>query len=217
MGWTFAHPLYSLATEDQNKEAKYLWEHENLGGIKENNNPLPRPIIGLLVLTILTAFSITFPLYGQRPTAAIFADYVTLMNSAEVQKVLHDKSLTPEQADEKAMALITKTLERFDSPYTFQRQQHHITMNQLRAIAPKIIELQRSGADLEEYTIVGPTLGKANFFNIQPDGTVIAKQPWWDKGYAIDVFWILAFCLSVAIAVKRLPHFTWQPDHSKAH
>ena len=217
MGWTFSHPLYSLTTKDQNKEAQYIWEHESLGGIAENNNPLPRPVIGLLLLTYFTAMAITFPLYGQRPTAAIFADYVTLMNSAEVQKVLHDKKLTHEQADEKAMALIVKSLEHFDSPYSFQRQQHHITMNQLRMIAPKIVELQRSGADLEEYTIVGPTVAKANFFNIQPDGTVIAKQPWWDKGYTIAVWWFVVFCAAVIITVKRLPHFSWKPDHSIAH
>ncbi len=217
MGWTFAHPLHSLTTKDQNKEAQYVWEHESLGGIAENNNPLPRPVIGLLILTFFTAMAITFPLYGQRPTAAIFADYVTLMNSQEVQKVLHDKNLSVEQADRKAMELIVSSLERFDSPYDFQREQHHITMNQLRAIAPKIIELQRSGADLEEYTVVGGTLGKANFFNIQPDGTVIAKQPWWDKGYTIAVWWFVIFSLAVIIVVKRLPHFSWKPDHTIAH
>ena len=217
MGWTFSHPLYSLTTEDQNKEARYIWEHESLGGIAENNNPLPRPVIGLLLLTYFTAMAITFPLYGQRPTAAIFADYVTLMHSAEVQKVLHDKKLSHEQADEKAMQLIVKSLEHFDSPYSFQRQQHHITMNQLRMIAPKIVELQRSGADLEEYTIVGATVEKANFFNIQPDGTVIAKQPWWDKGYTIAVCWFIVFCAAVIITVKRLPHFSWKPDHSITH
>jgi len=217
MGWTFSHPLHSLSTKDQNKEAQYVWEHESLGGIAENNNPLPRPVIGLLLLTYFTAMAITFPLYGQRPTAAIFADYVTLMDSAEVQKTLNDKTISHEAADEKAMALIVKSLSRFDSPYGFQREQHHITMNQLRMVAPKIVELQRSGADLEEYTIVGDTLAKANFFNIQSDGTVLAKQPWWDKGYTIAVWWFIIFCSAVIIAVKRLPHFTWKPDHTIAH
>jgi len=217
MGWTFTHPLHSLSTQDQNKEAQYVWEHESLGGITENNNPLPRPVIGLLLLTFFTAMAITFPLYGQRPTAAIFADYVTLMNGTEVQKVLDDKTLSHEAADEKAMSLIVKSLARFDSPYTFQRQQHQFTMNQLRMVAPKIVELQRSGADLEEYTIVGDTLAKANFFNIQPDGSVIAKQPWWDKGYTIAFWWFTIFSFAVIITVKRLPHFTWKPDHTIAH
>jgi len=222
MSWVFSKPLFSLASEDQNKEAKYVWEHESLGGIKENNNPLPRPVIGLLALTIATAFLITFPLYGQRPTAAIFADYVSLLNSQDVQKVLNDKTISTSAANEKAMALISSTLQKFDSPYNFQRQQHHISMNQLRAIAPKIVELQRKGVDLEEYTIVGDTLAKANFFNIvgykaDGDPIILAKQPWWDKGYQIDVFWITGFLLSVVIAVKRLPHFSWAPDHDIAH
>ena len=216
MGWTFSRPLYSLTTKDQNKEAQYVWEHESLGGIAENNNPLPRPVIGLLLLTYFTAMAITFPLYGQRPTAAIFADYVTLMGSSEVQKVLNDKKLTHEAADKKAMELIVHSLEHFDSPYDFQRAQHHITMNQLRMVAPKIVELQRSGADLEEYTIVGATVAKANFFN-RVDGKIVGKQPWWDKGYTIAVWWFIVFCAAVIITVKRLPHFSWKPDHSIAH
>ncbi|MDX8413139.1 MAG: hypothetical protein R8J85_03545 [Mariprofundales bacterium] len=217
MGWTFTHPLHSLTTKDQNKEAQYVWEHESLGGIAENNNPLPRPVIGLLLLTYFSAMAITFPLYGQRPTAAIFADYVSLMESAEVQKVLSDKTLSTEVADEKGMALIVKSLARFDSPYGFQREQHEFTMNQLRMVAPKIVELQRSGVDLEEYTIIGDTVEKANFFNIQEDGTISAKQPWWDKGYTIACWWFIIFCAATIIVVKRLPHFTWKPDHTIAH
>jgi len=217
MGWTFTHPLHSLTTKDQNKEAQYVWEHESLGEIAENNNPLPRPVIGLLLLTYFSAMAITFPLYGQRPTAAIFADYVALMDSSEVQKVLSDKTISHEAADRNAMALIVKSLEQFDSPYGFQREQHHISMNQLRSIAPKIVELQRKGVDLEEYTVIGETVGKANFFNIQEDGSISAKQPWWDKGYTIAVWWFVLFCLATIITVKRLPHFTWKPDHTIAH
>jgi len=217
MAWTFSNPLYSLSSEDQNKEAQHLWEHENLGGMAENNNPLPRPVIGLLLLTYFTAMALTFPLYGQRPTAAIYMDYVSLMNSTMVQEVMNDKSITHNEANKRAMAMIEDSLQHFDSPYTFQRAQHPIDLDQLRIIAPKIVELQRAGADLEEYTIVGPTVAKANFFNLQPDGTIIAKQPWWDKGYTIACWWFIIFCLAVIITVKRLPHFTWRPDHTIAH
>jgi len=217
MAWTFSNPLYSLSSEDQNKEAQHLWEHENLGGMAENNNPLPRPVIGLLLLTYFTAMSLTFPLYGQRPTAAIYMDYVSLMNSTMVQEVMNDKTITHNEANKRAMAMIEDSLQHFDSPYTFQRAQHPIDLDQLRIIAPKIVELQRAGEDLEEYTIVGPTVAKANFFNLQPDGTIIAKQPWWDKGYTIACWWFIIFCLAVIIAVKRLPHFTWRPDHTIAH
>ncbi len=217
MAWTFSNPLYSLADEAQNKEAQHIWEHESLGGIAENNNPLPRPVIGLLLLTFFTAVAITFPLYGQRPTAAIYADYVALMDSEPVQAILNDKSLPIDMRDKKAMELIEEQLSHFESKYDFQRAQHPITMAQLRLIKDKIVELQQAGEDLEEYTIVGPTVEKANFFNIQEDGTVVAKQPWWDKGYHIAIWWFVVFCLSVIIAVKRLPHFSWQPDHTIAH
>jgi hypothetical protein len=217
MGWTFKNPLYSLTTEDQNKEAQYVWEHESLGGIAENNNPLPRPVIGLLLLTYFTAMAITFPLYGQRPTAAIYLDYVALMNSTMVQEVLNDKTITHHEANARAMALIEDSLAHFDSKYTFQREQHPIDLDQLKVIAPQIIELQKAGVDLEEYIVVGPDVVKSNFFNIQPDGSVIAKQPWWDKGYTIAVWWFIIFCAAVIIAVKRLPHFSWRPDHTIAH
>jgi len=217
MAWTFSRPLYSLSSEDQNKEATHLWEHENLGGMAENNNPLPRPVIGLLLLTYFTAMSLTMPLYGQRPNAAIYADYVTLMNSTMVQEVMNDKSITHHEANARAMALIEDSLSHFDSPYTFQREQHPIDLDQLRIIAPKIIELKNAGVDLREYSVIGQDVSKANFFNIQPDGTVKAIQPWWDKGYTIACWWFIIFCLCVIITVKRLPHFTWKPDHSIAH
>ncbi len=217
MAWTFSRPLYSLADEAENQRAKDIWEGESLGGIAENNNPLPRPVIALLLLTFFTAVAITFPLYGQRPVAALYADHVALMNSEPVQAIYNDKSLTHEQQDEMAMQLIEETLAKFPSKYEFQRKQHPITMAQLRLIAPKIIELQQAGEDLEEYTIIGDTVEKANFFNILPDGSIQAKQPWWDKGYHIAVWWFVVFCLAVIIAVKRLPHFSWQPDHSIAH
>lgn len=217
MAWTFNRPLHTLTSEDQNKVAQDVWEGESLGGIAENNNPLPRPVIGLLLLTFFTAVAITFPLYGQRPTAAIYSDYVALMNSTMVQEVLNDKSITHHDANAQAMKLIEDALAHFDSPYTFQREQHPIDLDHLRVIAPQIVELQKAGVDLEEYIVVGPDVVKSNFFNIQPDGTVIAKQPWWDKGYTIAFWWFIGFSIAVIITVKRLPHFSWRPDHSIAH
>jgi len=217
MGWTFNNPLFSLTTADQNKAARDVWEGESLGGIAENNNPLPRPVIGLLLLTFATALAITAPLYGQRPTAAIYLDYVSLMNSTMVQEVMNNRTITHADANSQAMALIEDSLAHFDSKYTFQRAQHPIDLDQLRVIAPQIVELQKSGVDLEEYSVIGPDVVKANFFNIQPDGTVLAKQPWWDKGYQIAFFYFLGFCLAVIITVKRLPHWSWRPDHSIAH
>jgi len=216
--WRLDNPLYTLTDDAKNQVAKDLWEGENLGGIKENNNPLPRPIIGLLVLTILTAFAITFPLWGQRPTAAIYADYIPLVQSVDVQAVLNDQTKSPGYNNAKAMELIVDTLNQYDSKYAFQRAQHPITMHQLKMITPQIIELQSKGADLEEYEVIGDKVVLQNFFgNRKPDGTIERKQPWWDKGYTIDVFYIIYFCVAVMIAVKRLPHFTWRPDHSKSH
>jgi len=124
MGLRLDRPLYSLTTHDENLSAQHIWEYESLGGIKENNNPVPAPIAVLLVLIVTTAFMLTFPLWGQRPTAAIYSDYVDLLKSPEVQQVLDNKDLTPYQSDAQAMKLIE--------------------------------DLRESGADMEQYSIIGP-------------------------------------------------------------
>lgn len=62
MAWKFDNPLNTLATDDQNEAAKKVWEGESLGGITEDNNRLPPPVVGLLILTIVTAFLVTFSL-----------------------------------------------------------------------------------------------------------------------------------------------------------
>ena len=69
MTWRFDNPLRTLTSDEQNKTAMEVWEAESMGGIMENNNRLPQPVVYLLVLTIISAYLITFPLWGQRPTA----------------------------------------------------------------------------------------------------------------------------------------------------
>ena len=71
MGFKFDQPLYSLSDDQEQKEMLALWEKEKHGGMWEGNNRLPFPITFLLALIILTAFMITMPIWGQRPTAAI--------------------------------------------------------------------------------------------------------------------------------------------------
>ncbi|MGD8558319.1 MAG: hypothetical protein PVF34_02370 [Gammaproteobacteria bacterium] len=206
MAWKFDNPLYSLATEDQNTEARKLWESESLGGIKENNNRLPQPVVGLLILTIITAFLVTAPLWGQRPTAAIYAEYVKLMDTPEVKAI---------KSDDAKMEYIVNKVRTEGSKWTALQERHPLTMDDLRMIAPQIVELQREGARLQEYTVLGNRLVLANFEGAKrPDGSTIRTQPWWDKGYTIDIFFIIIFCVSVIIAVKRLPNYSYIPDHS---
>jgi len=218
-GLKLKKPLQTMSDDAKVKEAQYIWEHESLGGIAENNNPLPRPVVGLLLLTFLTAMAWTFPLFGQRPNAAIYVDYITLMHSAPVEAILNDTNLTSIQADEKAMDAIEKALAEFPSVYEFQRIQHPITMNDLRIMEDGIVELRNQpGIDLEEYSIIGSHVVMANFEgNWKEDGTRTRKQPWWDKGYMTSVYWFFGFCLCVIVTVKRLPPIEWKPDHSIAH
>jgi hypothetical protein len=51
-------------TEEQ---AVAMMKKEKFGGILEGNRPVPPAIAALLVITVFTAFLVTFPLWGARP------------------------------------------------------------------------------------------------------------------------------------------------------
>lgn len=205
MAWRFDKPLMSLADDDQNKKAMQVWEGESLGGLTEDNNRLPQPVVWLLGLTIVTAFLITAPLWGQRPTAAIYQEYIATMDSPEVQALPDDSQ---------KMDYIVKNAK--DSKWKALQERHPVTMDDLHMIKDQVVELENSGKDLEEYTVVGNKVLLANFEGaVKPDGSKIRKQPSWDKGYTIDVFYVAYFCIAVMIVIKRLPHFSIQPRHNK--
>ena len=186
-----------------NEADKQLWEREDLGGITEDNHRMPMPVVLLVVLTVFTAFAITFPLWGQRPTAAIYAGYVKAMNSPEVASI---------QDDDAAMKKIVQM--NVGGPYDALLERHPVTMNDLRIIKPQVEALMAKGVDLEEYTVVGDQIVLANFEgNFKADGTRERKQPWWDKGYTIDIFYVIYFFALVIVLIKRLPPSTWQPKH----
>lgn len=208
MAWRFDNPLYSLTDDSQNEKAKELWEKEALGGITEDNNRLPRPVVWLLALTIVSAFLMTVPLWGQRPSAAIYADYVALMDTPEIQAIQR------EQGDDAAMAAMVKKVRDKGTEWQGLLDRHPLSMNELRLIRDDIVELQGTRVDLAEYSVIGHEVLLANFEgNWKDDGTRERKQPWWDKGYTIDLFYVTYFCLAVMIAVKRLPNYRWQPTH----
>jgi hypothetical protein len=187
------------------QNAEQLWEKESLGGLTEDNNPIPVPVVWLVFLTVCTAFCVTFPLWGQRPTAALYAPFVRAMS---------DPSVVAAKDDTQAMAAIAKLIPDSQSKDTLLAR-HPLTMDQLREIAPQIRALEaRPNIDLRDYTVVGADVVLANFEgNYRPDGTRIRQQPWWDKGYTIDVFYLSAFFLGVFLVVKRLPPTDWQPRH----
>lgn len=205
MTWTFKKPLHTLTQEERNKAAMELWEAESLGGITENNNRLPVPVVYLLVLTMVSAYLLTFPLWGQRPVAAIYEQHLALMDTPAVQALPNDTA---------RMDYIMGQLKEQKSKYWQEQVRHPVTMDDLRVLQPMVADLKQRGVDLEEYTVVGDQVVLANFEgNIRPDGSVVRKQPWWDAGYLIDIFYIAYFCLAVLIVVKRLPPYTFQPTH----
>jgi hypothetical protein len=214
MAFTMDQPLATLSDDALNKKAVEVWEGESLGGLTEDNNRVPQPIVGLLILTILTAFAITFPLWGQRPNASIYAGYVKSMSDPRIQAM---------QDDAAAMAEIVKMNKGADGGiYDAMLERHPLTMDDLRIIRPQIEALMAKGVDLSEYNVLGDRVQMANFEgNMIPDGAGgmrrQRKQPWWDKGYFIDIFFIVFFFTGVTIVIKRLPPSTWQPTHFKDH
>jgi len=209
MAWTFSAPLTSLSDTPTVDKAEKLWEHEDLGGLTEDNNPIPAPVVWLVALTVVTAFFITFPLWGQRPTAALYAPYVNSMDKPEVLAAKDDV-----EAMQKIVAM-NMNIGNNDA----QLVRHPVTMDDLRLIAPQIKALQaREDVDLRDYTVVGDRVVIANFEgNYRPNGTRIRQQPWWDKGYTIDLFYLTAFFAGVFLVVKRLPPNDWQPRHHRPH
>lgn len=213
MAMKFDRPLYSLSSKAENDSAKALWEAESLGGMTEDNNRTPVPVVLLVILTVITAFLMTFPLWGQRPTAAIYAEYVKSMNSPEIMAMTDDTA---------AMAKIVQMNLGKQQPskwnYDGLRERHPVTMDDMRMIKRQIEALMAKGVDLEDYTVVGNKVVFANFEgNFRADGTRERKQPWWDKGYTIDIFYLTAFFLGVTIVVKCLPSYKWQPKHNHDH
>ncbi|MCL5669068.1 MAG: hypothetical protein M1392_03580 [Gammaproteobacteria bacterium] len=205
MAWRFDNPLRTLTDDASNKVAMEIWEAESLGGITENNNRLPQPVVYLLVLTIVSAFLITFPLWGQRPTAAIYEEFVAMMDSPEVQGLA---------TDEEKMSYMVQKAKETGSKYATPHINHPITMDDLRVLRPQIEALKGQDVVLDDYTVVGDKIVLANFEgNLRADGTQVRQQPWWDQGYTIDIFYVIYFCLAVMIVVKRLPPYTVQPRH----
>ncbi len=208
MAWTFKSPLITLSDQSTVSKAETLWEGEMLGGLTEDNNPIPKPVVWLVFLTVCTAFCVTFPLWGQRPTAALYAPYVASMDKPEVLAA---------KSDEEAMRRIVAMNKGTSADAQLVR--HPLTMDDLRLLKDQIKALQaRPDVDLKDYTVVGQKVVIANFEgNYRADGTRIRQQPWWDKGYTIDLFYLTAFFTGVFLVVKRLPPTEWQPRHGGDH
>lgn len=209
MGWKFDQPLYCLSDDKEQKEMIELWEQEKHGGLSEGNNRLPMPLVLIMALIILTAFMITMPIWGQRPTADNFKDFVANMNSPEVQQIAD-----PEKKIEYLYNLVYSGA---DSRLQGALERHPITWDDLLNIAPGIREIQNGGLyPLTWYNVVGDRIVLANFEGnyVEIGGKQVRErlQPWWDKGYTIDVFYVAYFVITMVIVIKQLPHFTRKPD-----
>ena len=213
MAWKFDQPLHCLSDEQEQKEILELWEKEKHGGLSMGNNRIPMPIVWLLGLIILTAFMITQPIWGQRPNAGVYVDVIAAMDTPAVQN-----QATPEA---KAKAAMQAGLAKATGRTVGDLERHPLSWDDLLNIAPQIREIQAQGSSaryaLDNYNIVGDKVALANFVgNRMANGFRERKQPWWDIGYSIDVFYVTYFSITMVIVIKQLPHFTRKPDMSKA-
>ncbi len=202
MAWKTDAPLVTLTDDSTTMKNEALWEQEDLGGVTIENNPVPLIVVILVLMTIVTAFLVTMPLWGQRPTAALYEGYINSMDKPEVLAA---------KDDVEAMKVIVAMNKGTKNDALLER--HPVTMDDLRIIKDQVKALEdKGGVDLRDYSVVGDRVVIANFEgNYRPDGTRIRQQPWWDKGYTIDVFYVLNFLVWVTIVIKRLPPVTWQP------
>jgi len=216
MAWKMDNPLYCMADEEESRKNIELWEAEKPGGLWEGNNRLPYPIVWLFGLIILTAFMITMPIWGQRPTAELYAPMVELIDSPEVQALA--------TGPEKIAYLTERAMEAHqgadDSRLTGLLDRHPISWNDLQLAAPGIREIAAGGGGtygLESFNVIGDQVVLANFTgSYRADGKRERTQPWWDKGFTIDLFYVSYFVLAMVIVVKRMPPFTTKPDMTKS-
>ncbi len=217
MAWKMDNPLYSLADEEENKKAIQRWEAEKFGGLWSGNNRLPFPMTILIGLIVVTAFLVTMPIWGQRPTAELYWPMVEIMDSPQVQAL---------RTNEQKMEFLcrhareTHVASGHDSrlPGLIDRQCPSLTWYDLKLIAPQIREIAAAGGPygLESYNVIFDQVVLANFEGAyRPDGLRERTQPWWDKGYTIDVFYVTYFVIVMILVIKRLPHFTQKPNMKK--
>ncbi len=211
MGWKFDQPLYCLSDEQEQKETLELWEKQKFGGLSSGNNRLPFPLTFLIALIVMTAFLVTMPIWGQRPNAQIYTSFVAAMDDPQVQQLA-----TPE---EKIAYVTQQAMAQADGVLQGAIERHPLAWDDLLNIAPQIKELQASGSkySLDNYNVVGDRIALANFEgNFVEGGHRERKQPWWDKGYTIDVFYVAYFMIAIVLITKQLPHFSRKPDMSNA-
>lgn len=217
MAWKFDNPLYSLADAETNRRDLELWQAEKTGGLWESNNRLPYPVTYLIALVIVTAFLVTTPIWGQRPNAAIYAPMVEMMDSPDIMAIQSKK--------DRMVELTKRTREVLagmeDSRLPGWLDRHPLTWDDLMLIAPQIREIVAKGDKkygLDEYNVIGDQVTVANFQGqiFMGKGRLERKQPWFDNGYLIDMFYVSYFVLTMVIVCKRLPHFSQKPDMSKA-
>jgi hypothetical protein len=106
-----------------------------------------------------------------------------------------------------------------DSRLPGMLERHPIQWEDLQLVAAKVREIQsaNTGYGLDSYNIVGDQVVLKNHEGVvREDGKRERTQPWWDKGYTIDVFYVSYFVIAMVLVCKRLPHFSKKPNMSKA-
>jgi hypothetical protein len=203
MAWTFDKPFETLSDTATVGGAEQLWERESLGGLTEDNNPIPPFVIWLVALTVLHRVLRNLPAVGtaadRRPVRALRQVDGEPGSAGRKGRRRGDAEDRRDESGHGNDALLSR---------------HPLTMDDLRLIAPQIKALEtRAGVDLKDYTVVGANVVIANFEgNYRPTGRGSGSSPGGTRVYHRPVLSLGVF-LGVFLVVKRLPPVAWQPRH----
>lgn len=179
-----------MATVDE--RTKRLLE-ETFDGIREGTNPVPIGVSVLMGITILTAFLVTFPLWGQR--IQLTRDYWLVSYVHPLGGEPRDRIFTSLTEEEQRVvwALLTpRDRERFIRRFGEAKVAH------LRGAENMMVDEATKQALIQKMLQMRLIIPKSHE---SPD----RNQPWWDKGYLLTALYTTAFLVWTSAVIVRTP------------
>ena len=178
-----------MATVDE--RTKRLME-ETYDGIREGTNPVPLGVAVLMGITIITAFLVTFPLWGQR--IELTRDYWWVGYVHPLGGEPKDRLFSlPEEDQRLVWALLTpRDRDRFIRRFGEAKLAH------LRGAENMVVDEATKQALLQKLLQKRLIVPKSH---VSPD----RNQPWWDKGYMLTALYTIAFLVWTSAVIARTP------------
>ncbi len=206
--------------------------HETFEGIREGTNPIPAGVKILMVITIITAFLVTFPLWGQRAELnsqywmtgyvhplggeAIDPTAKAVQAAAAGQPLPVDVVVDTWGLNEQEQNIFISVVK---STSDFDEVQKTALLLKLEAKAPKGPEEEAVYASIINNTMDYDAAAKQALVgaleqrNNEGKAYVVHKthlskdrnQPWWDKGYMLTLLYTVAFLVWTSAVIARTP------------